>query len=623
MKESEINRRLQAKEKFLAPLDPLKGDVSLVMAYPNRYWLAMSNLGYQAVYKLFSEHARLSVQRAYLPENEDEVPKTFEKNLPISNADILAISVSFETDYVNVLKLIAASGVNLAERTESSEEFESKHGYHPLIIAGGAALTLNPEPLADFLDVIVLGEAEEVIHEITEVYLSWRDRNETRKELLLELSGIEGVYVPSLVRPHYNQDNTVKKFENIGHKLFPVKRRFVKDISQFPTSTVIQTPETEFKSMYMTETGRGCEVGCRFCVAGYMYRPIRKRDESVLNDAVQVGVENGESVGFVGAAVSSHPAISKLASSVAKKGKRAALSSIMSQRVSSELAGSLSESEYKTVALAPEAGSEELRFRIGKRVLNEQIVSGVETLAAEGIRNFKLYFMIALPGETDEDVEAIVGLVKEVKERLSVSTKGFKVAPKLILSVNPFIPKSWTPFQRHPFTGSKEAKRKLAIIKAGIKRLGNVELKSESPRESWFQTLMSRGDRRVGKILEYLLQEGKDWRWLVKNGSNQIIPEAPAPVFYVERLLAKDELAPWEVSDFGIKRELLDREYQRCFDEDVSSLISRARKKLASEEVGSSSKSKAEVSSAIDEIVERAVPAESKSQLESLAPSVA
>ena len=194
----------------------------------------------------------------------------------------------------------------------------------------------------------------------------------------------------------------------------------------------------------MTETGRGCEVGCRFCVAGYMYRPTRKRSEEVIRESVQVGLENSDSIGFVGAAVSSHPAISKLASSVAQSGARAALSSIMSQKVTSELAGSLSESEYKTVALAPEAGSELLRFRIGKRVCNEQIIEGISSLAENGIRNFKLYFMVGLPGERLEDVMEIVTLVSMLREQAflsAVEEKRLKIAPRIILSVNPLFPR--------------------------------------------------------------------------------------------------------------------------------------------------------------------------------------
>ncbi|MCB0325932.1 MAG: radical SAM protein, partial [Bdellovibrionales bacterium] len=374
-------------------------------------------------------------------------------------------------------------------------------GTRPFILGGGAALTLNPEPLANFFDAIVIGEAEEVLQEIADCFLSAREAGLDELSLKRELARFEGVYIPSFYRGEYREEGPLQRVEVLDHAPERVKRRFVKNIDRFPTTTVIQTPNTEFKSMYMTETGRGCEIGCKFCVAGYMYRPIRKRSEATLRASLQAGLESGDSIGFVGAAVSSHPKIADLAATVAAQGKRAALSSIMSQKVTPELASSLTESEYKTVALAPEAGDERLRFRIGKRVCDSQIVDGVRTLSASGIRNFKLYFMVGLPSESRVDVEAIVRLTEQARDAALAAAKqrpNFSVAPRLILSVNPFIPKAGTPFQRHPFLDFKELKARLQLVKDGIRTLSNVDMKHESPRESYFQTVLSRGDRRVG-----------------------------------------------------------------------------------------------------------------------------
>lgn len=564
------------------------GDVPLTVAYPNRYWIAMSNLGFQTVYRLFAQHPRFAVERAYLAEEEDEPWRTFERAQPLSAAEILAVSVSFETDYPHVVSLVEAAGRDLNEcwETRAAPEQAVRRFGRPLILGGGAALTLNPEPLANLFDAIVIGEGEEVIAEIAECYLRARDEDRSFAELLHELANIEGVYVPSLYGVRYREDGRIDGFTNDPAAPARVMRRYLQDLDAYPTYTTIQTPETEFKAMFMTETGRGCEIGCRFCVAGYMYRPIRKRGEDVLRETVKIGLENGSSVGFVGAAVSSHPAISRLASSVAERGGRAALSSIMSQRVTPELAGSLSESEYKTVALAPEAGSEELRFRVGKRVCDEQIIDAVATLAAQGIRNFKLYFIVGFPGERPSDVEAIVSLVARARDRALEAARtqaDFKTAPVLLLSVNPFIPKAWTPFQRMPHLRSAEVKRRLAIVQQGVKKLANVEMKFESPRESYFQAFLSRGDRRVGDVLIRLHQLGRDWRWLVKHGGEQIVPGVPPADFYVHRTLDVDEVLPWEVVDLRIKRSLLERECERTFEEDVAPLIERARKMYAEE----------------------------------------
>ncbi len=572
MGERDTNRALALKETHLYTLPPGPHDVRLVVAYPNRYWLAMSNLGFQSVFRLFTEEPRFNVQRAYYPETpeDNESWKTFETNEPLSSAEILALSVSFETDYPYVVAMLERAGLNLKFASElDSVTDQRERFFRPLIIGGGAALTLNPEPLANLFDAIVIGEGEEVIKEISSTYLAARDSGTSFDELLRQLSQIEGVYVPSLYRVEYHADHTVKGFQALDGAPERVVRRYLENIDEYASYTVIQTPETEFKSMFMTETGRGCEIGCKFCVAGYMYRPTRKRSEETIRGSLKIGEESSESVGFVGAAVSSHRSISKLASEVARSGKRAALSSIMSQKVTSELAGSLSESEYKTVALAPEAGSEGLRFRVGKRVTDETVLQGISTLAENGIRNFKLYFIVGLPSETEEDVDAIITLTERARDAaLAAARKNpeFSIAPKLILSVNPFIPKAWTPFQRHEFLEFSEVKRRIARVERGVKRLANVEMKFESPRESYFQAIMSRGDRRVGDLLIYLHQNKLDWRWLVKNGSKEILKGVPVTDFYVHRRFGKDELLPWEIVDLRIKRSLLEREYEKTFE---------------------------------------------------------
>jgi radical SAM superfamily enzyme YgiQ (UPF0313 family) len=573
MHEREFNLSLLAKEKQLVPLSSNgPKDVRVVIGYPNRYWLAMSNLGFQTVFKIFSAHSRLKVERAFLPEKDLSTCRTFESDTPLSSAEILALSVSFETDYLYVLYLLEQAGMDLNNPRESTGR--------PLILGGGAALTLNPEPLANFFDAIVIGEGEEVIGEITECYLQSRDSGESFSELLVRLAQLEGVYVPSLYDVEFNADNTIKRYIPNATESIParINRRIVQDINKFPSYTVIQTPETEFKAMFMTETGRGCEVGCKFCVAGYMYRPTRKRSEESIKETLEIGLEKSESVGFVGAAVSSHRAITSLVKVVTDSGKRASLSSIMSQRVSPELASGLSESEYKTVALAPEAGSEDLRFRIGKRVPDSQIVRAVETLAENGIRNFKLYLMVGLPSETDEDVRAIPALVATLRDavlRGARRQENFTIAPKIYLSVNPFIPKAWTPFQRHTFLEMKELKRRLEIIRKAAAKLSGVEMKNESPRESYFQVLVSRGDRRVGELLREMYQRDEDWRWLVKHGDEQILENVPPADFYVYRTFGKEEVMPWESVDLNIKRSLLEKLYEETFTTDVQPVVER------------------------------------------------
>jgi len=577
MNKSELIKR----EKFLLPINH-GGDIKVGLAYPNRYWVAMSNLGFQTIYKLLSDAPRFAVERAFIPENEGERVTTFEKNRYLSELNILAISCSFETDYPYVIDLIKDAGVDVKLLAKNSIS-EQGLRYRPFIFGGGAGLTLNPEPLANFFDAIAIGEGEEIITEFSSTYVKWKEESSELDDLLRALTKIEGIYVPKFYKPKYYFDVTVPggilEGYEVTEKDIPSRplRRIVKDLDKTPTFTVIQTPETEFKSMFMTETSRGCEVGCKFCVAGYMYRPVRKRSEETLNATLKIGIENSESIGFVGAAVSSHPKIAEMVSRVAEAGKRASLSSIMSQRVTDKLSSSLSESEYKTVALAPEAGSENLRFRIGKRVLNKQIANGVETLAKNGIKNFKFYFIVGLPSETESDVRAIPELILQMREaslRGMREQEGNKVMPRLVLSVNPFIPKAWTPFQRHEFLGSSLIKKRLEIVRSATKKIPNVEFKAEAPKESYFQTLMSRGDRRVGAMLLRMKELGHDWQWLTKDHHD--LESVPQPSYYVERRLSAEEFLPWEVVDLKIKRSLLEREYIRTFEDDVTGLIQRA-----------------------------------------------
>ena len=588
MDERNKNAELAKKERLLLPIES-NGDIRCALAYPNRYWVAMSNLGYQAVYRLLCSERRLRVERCYVPENDQEVCRTFESSDRLSRVELLALSVSFETDYPDVLRMIGDAGVDLEGRLNSADQPlpEEAVGSRPFILGGGAAITLNPEPLADFFDAILIGEAEEALPEITAAFVRARDRHVPLGAFLRELVEIEGVYVPRFFRPRYNADETLAGFDGTIPGVKRPRRRYVADIDSIPTHTIIQTPETEFKAMFMTETGRGCESGCRFCVSGYMYRPIRKRSKVALERTLQVGLEAGRSVGFVGAAVSSHPAIAELASGVALSGKRAALSSIMSQRVTPELAASLSESEYHSVALAPEAGSEKLRFRIGKRVLDRQIINAAAILAGAGIRSLKLYFMVGLPGEQPDDVEQIAKLAERVRDAALEAARlrpEFSVTPEVFLSVNPFIPKAWTPFQRHAFLRLPDVKRRVNVVRDGIRRLANVSMKAESARETYFQVVMSRGDRRVGALLAELKASGGDWRNLAKVGKNPLRPGMPASDFYVYRTLGSGEVLPWELTDFLVRRDLLEREYGRALSEDASAVeaqIAVAEKRLS------------------------------------------
>ena len=564
------NKELKALERYVVPYSNSAGDVKFHLAYPNNYWVAMSNLGFQAVYDILARDSRILIERGFLPEEygSEKVASTkwrsFENNNLLGDCDILGFSMSFETDYPHLLKMLSNQGL-LFESWQDREAAarEAKFRF-PLLIAGGTAVTLNPEPIADFLDAIVIGEAEELLPEFVDVFHTAKSEGWSRDELLRGLAQIDGVYVPRFYQPHYNDDGTMRRYEAPDDVPARPRRRFVKDLSKFKTHSRILTPETEFKDMFLTETGRGCEMGCRFCVACYIYRPIRKRNEETLQDTVQVGLEQSDAIGFVGASVSSHKAISKLAQTVAEKGGRASLSSIMSQKVTRVLAASISESEYKTVSLAPEAGSDRLRRAAGKRVVNEQVINAARELAEAGIRGFKLYFIVGLPTESDEDIDAIAKLAIAVRDAITEISRPTGKMGWVSLSVNPFIPKASTPFQWEPMLDPKTLEKKIERLRKQVLKVPNLEFRFEPPKESYFQGLLSRGDRRVGKLLLEAERQGESWKWLMKRTDRELIPGVPPVDFYVSRRIGFTELLPWEVVDSLIPKTLLEREAMRA-----------------------------------------------------------
>jgi len=564
------NKELKALERYVVPYSNSAGDVKFHLAYPNHYWVAMSNLGFQAVYDILARDTRVLIERGFLPEEHDSEKvastkwRSFENNNLLGDCDILGFSMSFETDYPHLLKMLNNQGLLFGSWEEREAAAQNAKFRFPLLIAGGTAVTLNPEPIADFLDAIVIGEAEELLPEFVDVFHKAKSEGWSREELLKGLAQIEGVYVPRFYQPHYNDDGTMKRFEAPDDVPGRPRRRFVKDLSKFKTHSRILTPETEFKDMFLTETGRGCEMGCRFCVAGYIYRPIRKRNEETLQDTVQVGLEQSDAIGFVGASVSSHKAISKLAQTVAENGARASLSSIMSQKVTRALAASISESEYKTVSLAPEAGSDRLRRAAGKRVVNEQVINAARELAEAGIRGFKLYFIVGLPTETEEDIDAIAKLAIAVRDAVSEISRPTGKMGWVSLSVNPFIPKASTPFQWEPMLDPKTLEKKIERLRKQVLKVHNLEFRFEPPKESYFQGLLSRGDRRVAKLLLEAERQGESWKWLMKRTDREIVPGVPPVDFYVSRRIGFSELLPWESVDSLIPKTLLEREAMRA-----------------------------------------------------------
>jgi radical SAM family uncharacterized protein len=514
------------------------GRLTFALAFPNSYSLGMSSLGYQLVYGMLNAISDVVCERVFLPDSDDVGrmersslrPLTLESETPVSEFDALGISITFEINYLNVLKMLSLSGLPLcaAERNES----------HPLVIAGGPCATFNPEPLADFIDVFVVGEAEDVISELVDALRS--TGNVSRKDLLRELANIEGVYVPRFYIPKYGSDGmleSVRAQDGVPEK---VSRRVTDDLDTHNATSVILTPNTEFANMALTEIIRGCGRQCRFCIAGYMDLPPRPR---------KVNLPGGRArVGLVGSAVFDHPNAEELCAAIAAEGRKFSVSSIRMEALTPELAKLMVQAGQETITMAPEAGTERLRRVINKDISDDDIMHAAETACSAGFKRLKLYFMVGLPTETDADVAAIGDLAAKV-------AAGFP-SLSVQLSVSCFVPKPWTPFQWVSMASEKELSAKLALVRKSIASNGRLVLNLESSRLSVVQGWLARGDRRQSSALTRALRHG--------NLSRGIVDTGLGPTFYTHRERGRGEIFPWDHIDLGVTKDYLWQEYQRA-----------------------------------------------------------
>lgn len=530
---------------------PRGGRISICLLYPNSYHVGMSNLGFQTVYQRFNSEDDVVCERAFLPDPEDlqDYQRTstplfsLESQTPLADFDLLAFSISFENDYLNVLSLLKLARIPL-ERPHRNEKT-------PLVMAGGVAVFLNPEPLSDLFDFFVLGEAEEVIGEFLEVY---RDSKSGKDDLLRKLAGVDGIYVPGLYQVAYAGDGTIKERHPEPGIPDKIKRRWIPKIDQFPTQSTLFTSDTEFKEVALVEVNRGCPRGCRFCAACFVYHPFRNRSLSLLESLSVRGLLKEERVGLTGTAVSDYPHLLPLCEDIVSRDGGVSLASLRVDAITSSLVDCLKKGGVRAVAIAPEAGSERLRKVLKKGYSDDEILEAVRTLAANGMSQIKSYFLIGLPSETDEEVRAILSLSKRTEHQMISTMAAEKKRGSLVLSVNPFVPKPATPFQWVPFEEVSELKRKLKILSNGIRKEKNIRMIYDLPKWAYVQAFLSRGDRRVGKVLMAALSHGGDWeRAFCESSLN--------PDFFVYRRRDPDEIFPWDFIDHGISKERLKEEY--------------------------------------------------------------
>lgn len=526
-----------------------RGKIFVALVFPSPYAVGMANLGLQTIYGLLNRRAEVVCERVFLPESAPPAAgrlATLESGRPVAEADIVAFSIAFENDYPNLLALLAAAGLPLfsCERTAR----------HPLVIAGGVACTLNPEPIAPFCDAFLIGEAEESLPAFMDGFDPAADR-----EGLLPAAArrVPGLYVPRCYRPEYRPDGTLARFAPQADVPPRIHRPRLAELDREATVSTVTSPHTAFGDAFLVEIGRGCAHGCRFCSTGFAARPPRFRATAALEAAVRRGLAHGRRIGLVGAAVSDLPGLGELCAGFDGEGASFTFSSLRADALTPGLARVLARSGVKTATIAPEAGSERLRRVINKGVTEEQVLAAAETLLAHGIPNLKLYFMVGLPTETAEDIEAIIALVKAVKHRFLKLSRGRGAIGTVSVSVNSFVPKAFTPFQWAAMADVPALKGKLKRLAAALRRIPNVRFSGDIPRWAYVQGLLARGDRRVAGILAAVHAHGGNWARALKE-------TAVNADFFALRERPREELFPWDFIAAGVDKQFLWDDYQRA-----------------------------------------------------------
>jgi radical SAM superfamily enzyme YgiQ (UPF0313 family) len=530
------------------------GRLRVALAFPNTYFVGMSNLGLQTVYSLFNADDRVVCERVFLPPKQSlsagrrDPLVTIESGTLVRQFDVFAFSVSFEWDYTNVVTMLRLAGIE--------PRAARRHPRDPLIVIGGAVTFVNPEPLAPFADVIAAGEGELLAPALVEALVeTGRDREALFDRLVVS----NGFYVPSRYDVTYDGPGRVAAITpKPGASAPPIVRKAaVKAADRIePPATRIFTPATEFGSRLLIEVVRGCANLCRFCWAGYNYLPVRPFETRRILEIAEAARPHATRVGLVSIALCDHPDIELILQRLVEMGYGISPASLRLDDLTEPIVSLLRQAGERSITIAPETGSDRLRRVINKTVTNEQILDRADVIFRAGIENLKLYFMIGLPSETDEDLAAIRDLALAVRERMVEHARSRGTIGRLVASVNPLIPKPGTTFQWLPMTRAREIDRKTEVLRAAVSGIDNVYFNIKSERHSYYQGLLSLGDRRVADVVELAEQNGGDWRAAVAAAG--LDAEA-----YLYRDRTADAFLPWQIIDGGHRATLFREEWRK------------------------------------------------------------
>ena len=548
-------QELYKDEDSRVTVNPHAGQ-KVAIVYPNTYFVGMSNLGLHIIYEEINLRNDSVCERIFLPEKKEleayDKTKTplmsVETQRPMHQFDVVAFDVTFEMDYFHIPLMLRHGRVPIMgkDRTE----------FDPIVIAGGPCATFNPEPFADFIDAFIIGEGEGIVSRVLDIIRDGKMEGLDRYAILRQLANISGVYVPSLYVPIYSDDGEFKGYHIAEGAPKTIKRHF--EMLTSGGETVVATNYTEFGAMYIIEVARGCGRHCRFCMAGYCFRVPRVRPLEILKEGVDRAEKLGKKVGLMGAAISDYPEVDELVTYIRSKDMRYSCASLRADSLTQAVVDGLADSGQKTITIAPETGSERLRRVINKGISEEHLQNAATLSAKSGIQHMRLYIMIGLPTETDEDIEAIVGLAERTQAHMAeVGCKG-----RLTLSINPFIPKPFTPFQWMAMDNQKTVEKKLQYIKKALQKNRRIEVLVESPKEAYIQGVLARGDRRLGAVLAACAAD---------RGSKSFKAEMKAAGLDMEEMNYRersfDEFLPWSHLDMGMDDGYLQMEWKRSVDE--------------------------------------------------------
>lgn len=536
------------------------GRLRVALIFPNTYFVGMSSLGLQTVYRQFNTLDEVVCERAFLPPRqelkaqlESRTPLvTLESQTPVRDFDVIAFSVSFEWDYTNVLTMLRLAGVPVRADARTRRD--------PLVVIGGAVTFVNPEPLAPFADVIAAGEGEALIPPLVEAIRTAEDR----EAILHRLTRERGFYIPSFYDVHYEADGRIAAFEPKAGTGAPpvVKKAAVKSTERLdPPATSIFTPDTEFGSRFLIEVVRGCANLCRFCWAGYNYLPVRAFPaDRILQLAAEARRYSGKA-GLVSIALCDHPEIERILTGLLDLGYSISPASLRLDDLTDPIVKLLKKSGERSITIAPETGSDRLRKVINKTVTNDEILAATELIFANEIDHLKLYYMIGLPTETEADLDAIRDLTVSMREIMLKHGRPRGRLGRIVGSVNPLIPKPGTAYQWLPMEDPAVTEQKGKRLRHLLAGIDNVYFNIKSERHSYYQALLSLGDRRVAPTIEAAERNGGNWRAAVAETGLDA-------AFYIFRDRSHDRVLPWDIIDGGMKTAFFRSEFDRGLREE-------------------------------------------------------